>query len=393
MTARLSTWSTALPRSRLVRSGLAGLPGRGRRPTAPPTANRAGEARFGVRARRPGAPRRPGEGAAARAWSARRLVVLLDVAWQPDRRATAVGSAEPAERTDRRGRSAMVPGRGVALPRPRPDRGRRVRRRIVRLFGFVPTAAEAIAATLRTGLRHDRARPHRPGGDVTFPGSPRLLKGGLVLVDPQLRRGRARHRAAVQPRHADPHAAGARRGGEGGDRSRGAAAEGPAGRDDQARGRDRRHRPARVPRPEPHRGRARHPPAARRARDARLPDERRSCRRNNALARAGHARDRADASAADAVRLEQAAASCRCGSPTSAITEEAFDPALNPIRAKVSLGMRVLCVDDLGFDAQGRQPVHGLPAEQGAARRPRSAGAGARHRRLWRSDGRSCMTR
>jgi hypothetical protein len=35
------------------------------------------------------------------------------------------------------------------------------------------------------------------------------------------------------------------------------------------------------------------------------------------------------------------------------ITEEAFDPALNPIRAKVSLGMRVLSVDDLGFDQKG----------------------------------------
>ena len=35
------------------------------------------------------------------------------------------------------------------------------------------------------------------------------------------------------------------------------------------------------------------------------------------------------------------------------ITEEAFDPALNPIRAKVSLGMRVLTVDDLGFDGKG----------------------------------------
>lgn len=32
-----------------------------------------------------------------------------------------------------------------------------------------------------------------------------------------------------------------------------------------------------------------------------------------------------------------------------AITEEAFDPDLNPIRAKVSLGMRVLSVNDVGF--------------------------------------------
>jgi len=31
------------------------------------------------------------------------------------------------------------------------------------------------------------------------------------------------------------------------------------------------------------------------------------------------------------------------------ITEEAFDPSLNPIRAKVSLGMRVLTIDDVGF--------------------------------------------
>ena len=35
------------------------------------------------------------------------------------------------------------------------------------------------------------------------------------------------------------------------------------------------------------------------------------------------------------------------------ITEEAFDPTLNPIRAKVSLGMRVLSVNDLGFDHKG----------------------------------------
>jgi len=35
------------------------------------------------------------------------------------------------------------------------------------------------------------------------------------------------------------------------------------------------------------------------------------------------------------------------------ITEEAFDPNLNPIRAKVSLGMRVLSVNDLPFDHKG----------------------------------------
>jgi hypothetical protein len=35
------------------------------------------------------------------------------------------------------------------------------------------------------------------------------------------------------------------------------------------------------------------------------------------------------------------------------ITEEAFDVALNPIRAKLSLGMRVLTIDDVSFDSKG----------------------------------------
>ncbi len=35
------------------------------------------------------------------------------------------------------------------------------------------------------------------------------------------------------------------------------------------------------------------------------------------------------------------------------ITEEAFDPTLNPIRAKVSLGLRVLSIDDLYFADKG----------------------------------------
>lgn len=35
------------------------------------------------------------------------------------------------------------------------------------------------------------------------------------------------------------------------------------------------------------------------------------------------------------------------------ITEEAFDPNLNPIRAKVSLSLRALSVDDLGFKHRG----------------------------------------
>lgn len=37
------------------------------------------------------------------------------------------------------------------------------------------------------------------------------------------------------------------------------------------------------------------------------------------------------------------------------VTEEAFDTRLNPIRAKVSLGLRVLNVDDVGFSHPGGQ--------------------------------------
>ena len=35
------------------------------------------------------------------------------------------------------------------------------------------------------------------------------------------------------------------------------------------------------------------------------------------------------------------------------VTEEAFDPALNPMRAKVSIGLRVMTTDDLGFEHRG----------------------------------------
>jgi hypothetical protein len=34
------------------------------------------------------------------------------------------------------------------------------------------------------------------------------------------------------------------------------------------------------------------------------------------------------------------------------ITEEAFDPNLNPIRAKVSIGMRVFSINDVGFNSK-----------------------------------------
>lgn len=52
------------------------------------------------------------------------------------------------------------------------------------------------------------------------------------------------------------------------------------------------------------------------------------------------------------------------------ITEEAFDPTLNPLRAKVSLGLRVLSVNDLGFEHAGSSLFMGyLQAKEALAGR------------------------
>jgi hypothetical protein len=58
----------------------------------------------------------------------------------------------------------------------------------------------------------------------------------------------------------------------------------------------------------------------------------------------------------------------------ASITEEAFDPSLNPIRAKIGLGLRVMSTDDLGFTSKGGafflsylRAREGLAAKAGAA--------------------------
>jgi hypothetical protein len=60
------------------------------------------------------------------------------------------------------------------------------------------------------------------------------------------------------------------------------------------------------------------------------------------------------------------------------ITEEAFDVALNPIRAKVSLGLRVLTVDDVPFahKAGGLFMSH-LQQKEGLSKRGVGAALGA----------------
>jgi hypothetical protein len=59
------------------------------------------------------------------------------------------------------------------------------------------------------------------------------------------------------------------------------------------------------------------------------------------------------------------------------ITEEAFDAKLNPVRAKVSLGLRVLSVDDLGFQHKGGALfLNHLRARENLAARAGSAALG-----------------
>ena len=213
-----------------------------------------------------------------------------------------------------------------------------------------------------------------------FPGSPRLVKGGIVLIDPDTAAVQRVIALQYNPDTLTPHAAG-----QGGGRRqpgplRGAAAQGPAGRDDQARRRDRRDRPARVPGPEPERGAGRHLPAARGAGDDRLSDERAAHREQRA--RGGRARSRScrwRRRSALFVWSKNRVVPVRI--TEFSITEEAFDPALNPIRAKVSLGDARAHRRRPRLRPQGRQPVHDLPAGEGAARgeehRPRSARSGS----------------
>jgi hypothetical protein len=55
------------------------------------------------------------------------------------------------------------------------------------------------------------------------------------------------------------------------------------------------------------------------------------------------------------------------------ITEEGFDPTLNPVFAKISLGLRVLSVDDLGFQHRGGSLFMAyLAAKEGLAKKSTS---------------------
>lgn len=186
---------------------------------------------------------------------------------------------------------------------------------------------------------------------TTFPGSPRLLKGGIVLIDPdsaQVQRViNLQYNPETLSRSLQVQSVTA----EGGDRSDALRLTGPPVETinleaeidaaDQLEFPDQNSIVARL---------GLHPHLA--ALETTIYPTSRRLEENNRLARQGTLE----------ILPMQAPLSLFVWSKNRilpvritdfSITEEAFDPALNPLRAKVSLGMRVLSIDDLGFEHPG----------------------------------------
>jgi hypothetical protein len=184
----------------------------------------------------------------------------------------------------------------------------------------------------------------------SFPGSPRLLKGGIVLIDPESARVQRIISLQYNPdsltRTLQIQGAG-----EGGDRSEALRLKGPAVETikldaeidaiDQLEFPDQ-NRTAVELGVQPQLAVLEmlvHPPSS-------------QLNSNNQLAQSGRLEIvPMEAALALFVWSKQRIVPVRM--TDFSITEEAFDTLLNPIRAKVSLGMRVLSVDDLGFQHKG----------------------------------------
>ena len=207
---------------------------------------------------------------------------------------------------------------------------------------------------------------------TSFPGSPRLLKGGLVLLDPES--GAVRGAIALQynpetlSRSFQIQAIGAD-----GDRSQALRIKGPAVEsyklDVVVNAIDQLEFPGQHPNAvtfgiQPQLALLEsliQPPSAR-------------LLANNALAQSG-ALEIVPMQAPLTVLVWSTARVVPVRVTELSVTEEAFDPALNPIQAKVSLGLRVLSVDDLGFQHKGGSlfMAYLQQKEQLAARSPAAA--------------------
>ena len=184
-----------------------------------------------------------------------------------------------------------------------------------------------------------------------FPNSPRLIKGGLVLVDPvtaQVLR--------VIPLQYNPDAlsrtlAAKGAGSEGGDRSEALRLKGPPVETIKLEA--YLDATDRLEFPEQNRDTVRHGIHAQLAAlESLLYPSSIDLFRNNGLARIGTI-EIAPMQAPLTLFVWSRHRILPVRVTEFSVTEEAFDPNLNPIRAKVSLGLRVLSVDDLGFDHKG----------------------------------------
>ncbi len=191
------------------------------------------------------------------------------------------------------------------------------------------------------------------------PLSPRLIKGGLVLIDPTDLGGAAHHHPAVQPRKSKPLALAA----DGGRRV-GGALQGAPGGNDPGGGRGGRDRPAGTARS----GRIGQPnltvlPILSALEEILYPPSSQLVDNQRLAERGTLSIIPMQSLLVLFVWSKNRIIPVRLNSLS--VVEEAFDSQLNPIRAKIHLEMRVLSVSDLGFGHKGGTLVHGLPAKEG----------------------------
>ena len=190
----------------------------------------------------------------------------------------------------------------------------------------------------------------------TFPGSPKLIKGGLVVLDARRRRA-CKRTIALQynpdtlTRSYQVQGVGGEGGGE---RAQPFRLKGPAIEtiklEAEIDATDQLEYPEQQRRTRRSSASRRSSPRSKRWSIRRAA----SCWRRTPTVAVGHARDPAARGAAGDVRLEHEPR--RAGARHRVLGHRgSLRPGLNPIRAKVSLGLRVLTIDDLGFDAPRRQ--------------------------------------
>ena len=302
---RPSTSARSSPRSATRRTG---------RPTATSRSRRSrATSRQAVQRARVAADRRRAEEGARRVSASRTRGTT----------GCAAGPRAARRRAPRRGstRSSM-PRAPPATPRRRRPRRSRPRRRWRCRSDGAPRTLRAWSRAASSSSTRTRAKVRRV---IALQYNPEKLTRSLKV--PPRRRGRRQGRGAAPAR--------------------------PRRGDVPGRGRDRRRRPAGVPRPEPRHGRGRHRAAARGARVAGEPDASPTCARRQALAAQGTLEIAPMESAARDLRLgrepDRAGAGDRLLDHRGGVRPGA-EP--DPGQGRAS-GLRVLTVDDLGFDHKG----------------------------------------